>query len=209
MSIDLKKDFKHLYQPPSGRFVEVDVPEFAYLAIDGHGDPNTSRDYTAAVEALYTSAYSVRAVFKKRTGTDFVVGPLEGLWSSPDPADFVNGNKGNWDWTMLIALPAAVSTDDTSLGLTAAAAKKAHLPITGIRRLTLREGLSLQIMHLGSYDDEAPVLARLHRDVMPERGLTWNGRHHEIYLSDPRRTSAEKLKTVLRQPVTADDRPTS
>lgn len=142
MSIDLKKDFKHLYQPPSGRFVEVDVPEFAYLAIDGHGDPNTSRDYTAAVEALYTSAYSVRAVFKKRTGTDFVVGPLEGLWSSPDPADFVNGTKGNWDWTMLIALPAAVSTDDTSLGLTAAAAKKAHLPITGIRRLTLREGLS-------------------------------------------------------------------
>lgn len=209
MSIDLKKDFKHLYQPPSGRFVEVDVPEFAYLAIDGHGDPNTSRDYTAAVEALYTSVYAVRAVFKKRTGTDFVVGPLEGLWSSPDPADFVNGIKGNWDWAMLIALPAAVSTDDTSLGLTAAAAKKAHLPITGIRRLTLREALSLQIMHLGSYDDEAPVLARLHRDVMPERGLTWNGRHHEIYLSDPRRTPAEKLKTVLRQPVTAADRSTS
>lgn len=74
---------------------------------------------------------------------------------------------------------------------------------------SLHLDISLQIMHLGSYDDEAPVLARLHRDVMPERGLTWNGRHHEIYLSDPRRTPAEKLKTVLRQPVTADDRPTS
>ena len=140
--MDLKEDCNPPSRPPAGRCVEVDVPECAYLAIDGHGDPNTSRDYAAAVEALSTSAYAVRAVFKKRTGTDFVVGPLEGLWSSPDPADFVNGNKGNWDWTMLIALPAAVSTDDTSLGLTAAAAKKAHLPITGIRRLTLREGLS-------------------------------------------------------------------
>ncbi len=145
----------------------------------------------------------MRAAVKTRTGTDFVVGPLEGLWSSPDPTDFVNGNKRNWDWTMLIALPATVSTEDISLGLTSAAAKKAHLPIARIRRLTLTEGLSLQIMHLGSYDDEAPVLARLHRQVMPERGLTWNGRHHEIYLSDPRRTPAAKLRTVLRQPVVA------
>lgn len=208
MSIDVKKDFKHLYHPPLDRFVEVEVPEFTYLSIDGHGDPNTSRDYAAAVEGLYTSGYAVRAAVKKRTGTDFVVGPLEGLWSSPDPADFVAGNKGNWDWTMLIPLPSVVLFEDTTLGLTAAAAKKGHLPIGRIRRLTLIEGLSLQIMHLGPYDDEAPVLARLHRQVMPERGLTWNGRHHEIYLSDPRRTPADKLKTVLRQPVVAAARST-
>ncbi|WP_243226336.1 GyrI-like domain-containing protein [Microbacterium sp. CIAB417] len=199
MRYDLKRDLGALYKPRSGRFVRVDVPEMRYLAIDGHGDPNTEPAYRAAVEALYVSGYQVRSAFKRRTGSDFVVGPLEGLWSSEDPATFVQGRKSDWDWTMLIPLPAPVSTEDVAEGLAAASAKKPDLPL--VTHLTMTEGLCLQTLHIGSYDDEAPVLAHLHDELMPELGFTWNGRHHEIYLGDPRRTAPEKLRTILRQPV--------
>lgn len=209
MRIDLKKDLPHLYQPPSGDFTEVTVPAMVFLAIDGHGDPNTSGDYARAVEALYTAAYSVRAAFKARTGSDFVVGPLEGLWSSEDPTSFVDRDKGRWNWTMLIPLPDAVIADDVTTGTAAAARKKPGLPMAQLYRLELDEGDCLQIMHVGSYDDETATLARFHDEVMPLRGLTWNGRHHEIYLNDPRRTAPEKLKTVLRQPVRPAAGPTT
>lgn len=203
MAIDLKKDFPALYRPPSDDFAEVVVPPMIYLAIDGHGDPNTSADYAAAVAALYATAYTIKFAVRRRGGADVVVGPLEGLWSSPDPASFVARDKGAWDWTMLIALPEHVSSEDVAAGLSAAGVKKPDLPIERVRRLVLDEGRCLQIMHVGSYDDEGPTLARLHDEVMPARGLTWNGRHHEIYLSDPRRVPPERLKTVLRQPVRA------
>lgn len=204
-AIDLKKDFRHLYQPPKDRFVDVDVPELTYLLIDGHGDPNTSADYAEAVQALYTAAYASRAAFRSRTGSAIVVGPLEGLWSSADPADFVAGNKSSWDWSMMIALPQQVSPEDLAKGLAAAAARKPTLPVAEVRPHTFTEGRCLQILHVGSYDDEAPTLARLHTEEMPKQGLTWNGPHHEIYLSDPRRTAPERLKTILRQPVKAVD----
>lgn len=201
MRYDLKRDLGALYKPPTGRFVEVDVPEIHYLAIDGHGDPNTVPAYRDAVEALYVSAYQVRAAFKERTGSDFVVGPLEGLWSSENPATFVEGTKSEWDWTMLIPLPSPVDAEDVATGIAAASVKKPSLPIDQVRLIAMTEGRSLQTMHIGSYDDEAPVLARLHHEVMPDLGVTWNGRHHEIYLGDPRRAAPEKLKTILRQPV--------
>lgn len=201
MPIDLKTRFRDRYTPPADRFTEVDIPPTAYLAVDGRGDPNTAAEYAQAVAALYRSAYAVRAAVKRRTGEVFTVGPLEGLWSSEDPAAFRRRAKADWDWTMLLPLPEEVSDGDLAAGLTAAAAAEPGLP--AVRVLTLAEGRCLQILHVGSYDDEAPTLAKLHDEVMPERGLTWNGRHHEIYLSDPRRTPAEKLRTILRQPVTA------
>lgn len=201
MKIDLKKDRKDLYQPGSKEFAEVDVPAMTYLAIDGHGDPNSSPDYAAAVAALYAGAYAIKFAFKARSGDDFVVGPLEGLWSSPDPSVFVARRKSEWDWTMMIPLPEPVTAHDIATGLATASGKKPELPIAGLRTLVLVEGRSLQILHIGSYDAEAATLARLHDEVMPARGLTWNGRHHEIYLSDPRKVAPEKLKTVLRQPV--------
>jgi hypothetical protein len=199
--IDLKKDRKDLYQPGSADFVEVDVPAMTYLAIDGRGDPDTSPAYPAAVAALYAGAYAVRSRLRARTGDELVVGPLEGLWSSPDPSSFAAGRKDDWDWTMLIPLPEQVSQDDVAPGLTDAARRKPGLPVADVRTLRLEEGRSLQIMHVGSYDTEAATLARLHGEIMPARGLTWNGRHHEIYLSDPRRVPPERLRTVLRQPV--------
>lgn len=201
MKIDLKKDLKAFYQPGSVEFVEVELPPRRYLAVDGRGDPNTSPDYAAAVSALYASGYAVKFALRARTGDDFVVGPLEGLWTSSDPTSFTGRRKDEWDWTMLIPLPDVVSGDDTETGLAAAAAKKPDLPVDSVRVLDLDEGRCLQIMHVGSYDDEGPVLARLHDEVMPARGLTWNGPHHEIYLSDPRRVAPERMRTVLRQPV--------
>lgn len=201
MKIDLKKAHRHLYQPGSQAFTEIDVPPQTYLSIDGHGDPNTSTDYAAAVSALYATCYAIKFGLRARTDDDFVVGPLEGLWSSSDPAAFTLRNKADWAWTMIIPLPAPMTGDDVTEGLTRTAARKPELPIDRLGVLELTEGRSLQIMHVGPYDAEAATLARLHEEIMPAQGLTWNGRHHEIYLSDPRRIAAEKLKTVLRQPV--------
>lgn len=200
MGIDLKTRFRALYR--AGTAVgEVTVPPMRYLAIDGHGDPNTAPAYALAVEALYTCAYATRAELRSRTGEAWTVGPLEGLWSADDPAAFTAGDKGSWDWTMLIALPDELSADDLATGLRVAAVKKPGHPIDRVTVRTLDEGRCLQILHVGSYDDEAPTLATLHHEVMPARGLTWNGRHHEIYLGDPRRVEPARLKTVLRQPV--------
>ena len=201
MKIDLKKDRKDLYQPGATDFVEVDVPPMTYLSIDGRGDPNRSREYAVAIPALYSGAYAIKFSLRARTGEDFVVGPLEGLWSSDDPSAFAARRKDDWDWSMMIALPSPVSGEDITQGLAQAATKKPDLPIRNLRVLPLHEGRSLQIMHIGAYDAEAATLARLHAEIMPARGLTWNGRHHEIYLSDPRKVAPEKLKTVLRQPV--------
>ena len=184
MRTDIKKDRKDLYLPGRADFTEVDVPAMTYLAIDGHGDPNTSPAYATAIQALYAGAYAIRAVLKKRTGDDFVA-----------------GDKGEWDWTMMIPLPEAVSSQDIAEGLAQAARKKPGLPVSALKELSLSEGRSLQILHVGTYDDEAPTLARLHDEIMPGLGLTWNGPHHEIYLSAPRRVAPERMKTVLRQPV--------
>lgn len=206
---DVKRAYRELYAPPAKEFVLVDVPPMRYLAVDGHGDPNSAAEYAQAVEALYGVAYTLKFHSKKELGRDVAVAPLEGLWRAVDPAAFVSRDKAAWRWTMLIAQPewidAALVADAVAQAQTKARAKaKGEAPnpaLELVRLLELREGSSAQILHVGSYDDEGPTLARLHDEWMPERGLTFNGDHHEIYLSDPRRTAPEKLKTVLRQPV--------
>lgn len=191
---DIKRERTDLYAPKQGDFQFVDVPELGYLMVDGHGDPNTASSYREAVEALYSLSYGVRAIAKKQLGRVHTVGPLEGLWSAADPASFTARDKGAWDWTMMISQPDWITADIVD------AARKGPGPVR-FERLT--EGRSVQVMHVGSYDDEAPTLARLHDEFMPANGLTFNGPHHEVYLSDPRRTQASKLKTILRQPVRA------
>jgi len=194
-SYDIKKALPALYAPKRGGFHVVDVPELAFLMVDGHGDPNTSPAYTEAVTALYTLSYTVRAIAKADLGRVHTVGPLEGLWSADDPAVFVTREKNAWDWTMMVFQPAWITPDIVE------AAKRKKEAVNGVRFASYAEGRSVQVLHVGSYDDEAPVLAALHREYLPEHGLTFNGRHHEIYLSDPRRTAPEKLRTILRQPV--------
>ena len=198
---DIKKERKDLYAPKPGNFEFVDVPEMGFLMVDGHGDPNTSSAYREAVEALYATAYAVRAVAKTRLGRVHTVAPLEGLWSAQDMEVFRTRDKSAWDWTMMIAQPEWITVEVVDLAL--AAAQKKRLPALGLVRFErFTEGRSVQILHLGPYDDEGPTLARLHDEFLPVNGLVPTGRHHEIYLSDARKTEPAKLKTILRQPVT-------
>ncbi|MFD1718224.1 GyrI-like domain-containing protein [Georgenia deserti] len=198
---DVKKVHRRLYAPPQGRFDVVDVPPMRYLAVDGHGDPNTTPAYPKAVRALYAVAYTLRSA-QKAAGRPFVVSPLEGLWRATDPAAFVRREKSAWNWTMLIALPEWVSDAEVTAARRAARTRT-DVDVAGVDVLAHDEGRCVQTLHVGSYDDEGPVLDRLHREFMPEHGLTFHGDHHEIYLGDPRRTPAERLRTVLRQPVRA------
>lgn len=200
---DIKKARRELYAPPAGDFTVVDVPELRYLAVDGRGDPNTSAAYAAAVEALYGVAYALKFAGKKADGRDFVVGPLEGLWRADDPAVFLTRDKAAWAWTMMISQPDWITEETVRAAVAAVAGKKANPALAEVRLRSLTEGRCVQILHIGSYDDEGPTLERLHGTYLPDHGLTFNGDHHEIYLSDPRRTEPAKLKTILRQPVKA------
>ena len=194
---DIKKQRKELYAPKAAAFAIVEVPTIAFLMVDGHGDPNTSTSYREAVEALYTASYAVRAVAKATLAAVHTVGPLEGLWSAEDMDTFHTRDKGAWDWTMMIAQPDWITAELVDEAMTAA--RKKRLDRVRFERFT--EGRSVQILHVGSYDDEAPTIERLHREFLPANGLAPTGRHHEIYLSDARKTEPARLRTILRQPV--------
>ena len=198
---DVKRAYRELYAPSAREFTLVDVPPMRYLAVDGHGDPNTAAAYAEAVEALFSVAYAVKFRSRKELGRDFVVAPLEGLWRADDPAAFVARDKSAWDWTLLIAQPDWIDEALVAEAVAAARAKGDRPALSLVHLRELHEGPSAQILHIGSYDDETPTLARLHDEWMPQHGLTCAGDHHEIYLSDARRTAPEKLRTVLRQPV--------
>ena len=200
---DVKQAHKRLYSPPSKDFSVVDVPELRYIAVDGRGDPNTSPEYANAIEALYGVAYTLKFASKKTLGRDFVVGPLEGLWRAEDPTVFVARRKQVWEWTMMISQPDWITEEMVRSALSDVATKKSNPALDDVRPHTLVEGTCVQILHIGSYDDETPVLDRLHNHYLAENGLTFNGDHHEIYLSDARRTPPAKLRTILRQPVRA------
>jgi hypothetical protein len=198
---DIKKAHRALYSPPSKEFTVVDVPELRYIAVDGRGDPNTSPVYANAIEALYGVAYALKFASKKTLGRDFVVGPLEGLWRADDPTVFITRQKKQWEWTLMISQPDWITEDMVRAAIDNVAGKKDNAALGDIRLRTLVERTCVQILHIGSYDDETPTLDRLHNRYLPDHGLTFNGDHHEIYLSDARRTAPAKLKTILRQPV--------
>ncbi len=201
--IDFKKELKHLYRPSGKDFSVEDVPALQFLMIDGQGDPNTALEYQQALEALYAAAYKIKFASKKQLGKDYVVPPLEGLWWAEDMDAFTSmRDKDKWFWTMMIMTPDWISEDIFQQVLEVLkAGKEPPSSLENLRLETYHEGLSVQILHIGSYDDEAPTLSHLHNEWMPANGYTFNGRHHEIYLSDPRRVTPEKLKTVLRQPI--------
>ena len=197
--LDLKKSRKELFSAFHNRFVPIDVPPVSYLMVDGHGDPNRVPEYKRAVESLYSTAYTIKFLCKAE-GRDFVVPPLEGLWSARDPESFTARRKDEWDWTMMIMMPDFV--DEASFQRARGrAAEKLGAVSESLRFDTLEEGLCLQALHIGSYDEEGPLLAKLHNEIMPAERYAFAGRHHEIYLGDPRKTAPEKLKTLLRQPV--------
>lgn len=171
-----------------------------FAMVDGRGDPNVSPDYQKAVQWLYSVSYGLKFMSKKEPGRDYAVPPLEGLWWAEDMGTFLSRDKAAWSWTMMIMQPDWITQEMFSAAIEKAGKKLGEVP-PSLRLAPYDEGLSVQIMHIGPYDDEGPVIARLHGEFLPQNGLVETGHHHEIYLSDPRKTAPEKLKTVLRQPV--------
>jgi hypothetical protein len=200
---DIKLERKDLYAPAKGAFSIVNVPPMRFLMIDGHGDPNSAQSYKDAVQALFSVSYVLKFASKKSVGKDYVVRPLEGLWWADDMNAFLDRSKDQWQWTMMIGQPDWIDQDLLARALDQQRQKESLAALDLLRLETLTECHSVQILHIGSYDDEAPVLRQLHDEYLPQHDLAVNGKHHEIYLSDTRKTPPDKLKTILRQPVRA------
>ncbi|MBB5936179.1 GyrI-like domain-containing protein [Streptomyces zagrosensis] len=197
---DIKKERRDLYSAKRDRFEIVDVPPMNFLMADGHGDPNTSAGYRAVVEALYTTSYAVRSIAKKEVGRTHTVGPLEGLWSADDLSVFTSRDYAEWVWTLMIVQPSWITSALVDEAMDQVARAKNLSAGHRVRFEEYAEGQSVQIMHVGPYDEEAPTIARLHQEFMPAEKLVPRGRHHEIYLSDARKTQPARLRTILRQP---------
>jgi hypothetical protein len=198
--VDFRREHKQLYSPPRTPVI-VDVPELRFLMVDGHGDPNSSPEYAHAIEALYSISYTLKFTLKNAPdGLDYAVMPLEGLWWAKDMSTFATGEKSAWDWTAMIAQPDLVS-DELLAQAKEKAGKRRELAAAALVRLeSFREGEAAQIMHVGPYSAEGPTIALLH-EFIAAAGHTLRGKHHEIYLGDPRRTAPERLRTVIRQPL--------
>lgn len=199
--IDLKRELEHLYNPSAKEVEVVDVPKMNFLMVDGVGDPNMSQEFQDAVDALYSVSYALKFMLKKgKAAMDYVVMPLEGLWWTDDMAEFNMENKDIWKWTLMIMQPECVTKDLVDEALGQVERKKNPPALSKIRFEGFHAGLSAQIMHIGPYSAEGPTIEKLH-SFIKEEGHELRGKHHEIYLGDPRRTAPEKLKTVIRQPI--------
>jgi len=189
------------YTARRGAFDELVVPAMDFLMIDGEGDPNATALYTDSLASLYPLAYALKALSKRELGRDFGMMPLEGRWWADDLAAFTRArDKSRWRWTLMIMTPDWLGREHIEAARTAIARKGAAPRLEAVRHERLDVGLALQTLHIGPYDDEGPVIERMH-GVAAERGLRLTGRHHEIYLGDPRRSAPERLRTILRQPV--------
>ena len=203
--LDLKRVYHELYSPPVGRVVEVTVPRLQFLMVDGSGDPNGPA-FSAAVQALYMLSYTLRFWAKKHPAPagwqEFGVAPLEALWHVPG----VNGPfaadapRKDWRWTAMIMQPEFIDQTLVDEARVEAADRKPAVDTSRVRLESFDEGHCVQIMHIGPYSEELPNIQRLD-EYMGEHGLSSNGKHHEVYLSDPMKTAPDKLKTVLRHPV--------
>lgn len=203
--IDLKKENRELYNPSINEPSFVEVPPLKFLMIDGRGDPNTSKGYQDAMETLFPISYGTKFISKREKSQDYVVMPLEGLWWVDNMEDFSIEDKSGWKWTAMVRQPDFISKTIIKQAMNEVKEKKNPSALSKIRFETLNEGLSAQIMHIGPYSDEGPTVEKLH-SFIHENGYEFEGskpgqKHHEIYLSDMRRTKPEKLKTIIRQPV--------
>jgi hypothetical protein len=197
---DLKKQIA-TYTAHHGRFEVVTVVPQQFLMVDGHGDPNTAPAFADAVASIYPLAYRLKFAAKADLERDYGVMPLEALWWSDDMDVFTRArDKARWSWTLMNLVPDWITADRFEAARATVVAKGAPVA-AAIRLERYDEGRCVQTLHVGAYDDEGPVLHALHDEFIPGAGLRMTGRHHEIYLSDARRTAPEKLRTILRQPV--------
>ena len=208
MAVDFKKTQKALYQSSAKPFI-IEVPEMVFIMIDGCGDPNTSETYQTSLEVLYGLSYAVK--MSKMGGNqpegyyDFVVPPLEGLWST-DTGEFEIGitKKSEFCWTSMIRMPDFVTLEVFDAAKKSLAKKKPALDLSIARLELFNEGLCTQVMHTGSYDNEPATIDSL-KTFVADSGyrldLSDKRKHHELYLGDPRKTSPDKLKTIIRYPI--------
>jgi hypothetical protein len=197
--VDFKKSLKQLYNPPKGGFHIVDVPPSNFLMIDGRGDPNTSMDFQQAMDALYSLSYGLKFTLKSH-GYDHIVPPLEGLWWIENMEEFNFSNKNRWEWTMMIMQPEWINHEWVEKVRMDVLKKKSNPLIVKARFEQYIEGISVQKLYIGAYEDEAPTIAEMHQYIVTN-GYQINGKHHELYLGNPRKTPPEKLQTILRQPI--------
>jgi len=201
--IDMKKELRHLYGASPKEVAVVDVPEMNFLMADGRGNPNTSPAFKDAVEALYALSYALKFMIKKgKQAVDFSVMPLEGLWWADDMTVFAADKKEEWKWTVIIMQHEYVKRTLVNEAVLQVEKKKRLPVLAKVRFDRFCEGLSAQIMHLGPYSAEGPTVKRLH-DFIRENHYNLRGKHHEIYLGDPRRGASDKMKTIIRQPIGA------
>ncbi len=201
--LDLKKKFPKLYNPSAKSPVILAIPPMKFFMIDGKGNPNTAQEYKDAVETLYNVSYMLKMkVVKVKSNTrDYTVPPLEGLWYMDDMNKFKADNKEEWKWTMMIRIPDHVSDSEIAKGLELTKKLKDPPLFDKLRVEDYDEGTVVQILYFGAYSEEHDTIVSLHT-YAKEHNYQLRGHHHEIYLSDPRRTKPERLKTVLRQPIT-------
>ena len=200
--LDLKKKYRELYSPPGKDPVVVDVPPLKYLMIDGINAEPESEGFQNGIQALFSVSYKTKFISKKQLGSDYVVMPLEGLWWADDMNDFTAGKKETWRWTLMILQPGFVTPGLIDSAIDASGGKAPEKSLEKLRLEELCEGLSAQIMHIGPYSEEHSNIMKIHEFIRSKNG-SFEGtiqKHHEIYLSDFRKTPPERLKTVLRQP---------
>lgn len=205
--LDLKKQYKPLYTASAKRVDVVDVPELRFLRVDGEIPPDEKPGDSAAfietVSALYSAAYTLKFMIKKREENpiDYPVMPLEGLWSSTS-GGYDPSRSDTWYYTVMIMQPDVVTADLFAEAVARAQKKKPNPALARLRLEPFHEGLVVQTLHIGPYATEPETVARMHT-VAEAEGLTGHGLHHEIYLNDPFKTAPERLKTILRHPVQA------
>jgi hypothetical protein len=204
--LDFKKLNKDQYSPSPKAVSLITVPQYNFLKIDGKGDPN-GPEFQEAVQALYSISYTLKFWSKGHSvpngWQEFSVAPLEALWwvaGNDQKTMNMNVDRSLWRWTAMLRQPDFIDLQLVSAARTEVETKKQSPSLSRVRFESFEEGIAVQILHIGPYADELPNILKI-TNYMNEHGFESNGLHHEIYLGDPRRTSPDKLKTVLRHPV--------
>lgn len=187
----------------------VRVPMLRFICLDGRGDPATNPEYSDAIQALYSVAYTAKYAVKAAGGAPVKLSPLEGLWWADDPAVFATEQRSEWNWTMMLRIPPQLTSEIVTQSRDDVVTRRAMPSAQHLRVMEFEEGTAAQVLHIGPYDAEGPTITRLH-DFITSHGFAFRGsalRHHEIYLGDPRRCPAERLRTIIRQPYTTCEPP--
>jgi hypothetical protein len=198
--LDLKKEYKQLYSPPTDSASVVDVPVFNYIAVDGQGAPDGA-EAQQAIEMLFPVAYAIKFISKARD-KDYGVMPLEGLWWADDMNDFIAGRRDKWKWTYMIMQPEFISQNDFEEAINKVQSKNKDMNLSKVHFYYFADGKAAQIMHIGPFSEEHANIQKIH-DHIAALGGKFDGlkeKHHEIYLSDMRKVAPSAMKTILRQP---------